>query len=521
MKKFLISAAAVAMMFASCSKDKEIEYITVHDTVTVNKEVEKVVEKEKLIGYYTENTPLIIEKGDTVIVNYGNIEVGKQDGQDIVYEMYSTIMDPKKGKYTEYTLNCNALGALALKDAEGGLKGQDMENPVTHVTIVNRGTITVHTKDLVEKYRNQIQTPDNQGLKYKYFRVIVMFAGKNSKVVNEGKINVYFDHDPEILSTVYVMGLVAGDGGEIVNSGEINFYGTGSKYTRMRGAATFANSITIINDGKISAKVDVAEDSRGITTGGTNTNVVNNGTIEMTLPGTLFGMTRYANNNLVNNGTIKLTSVACPEQYRLTDFKICSAFYDPHNDKRTGLLSPMLNRGTVTVDMQGAEEAQNRVGIGMMIDVLANSTQKYIDENLNVYIENEGAIKVSSVSPSIPVAEAGFKSSAAGVGAAVTLGQWKTTLRDFAQTKDLFLSLGLKMNVNVGKLILSAPDNYTSGTAYSIAQNAIISARNPNQVTEITGYDNMTVASGSADYELVWDKENQTAALKKSEVAAK
>ena len=518
MKKILLSAAAVAMLFASCSKDTETEYITVHDTVTINKEVEKIVEKEKLIGYYTDSKPLLIQQGDTVIVNYGDIEVG---GDIEVYEQFTTILDPKKGKYNEYTLNCNALGAIKLKDGEDGLKVQDMENGIQNVTLINRGTITVHTKDLVEKYKDLIQTPENDAPKYKEFRVTTIFASKNSKVINEGVINVYFDHDPDNRSLIYVIGMNAALGSEVLNTGEINFYGTGSAYTRMRGVATFANNISIINDGKITAKVDAAEDSRGITTGGTLSNVINNGTIDMTVPGVLYGITRYANNNITNNGIIKLTSVAAPEKYRLTSPKMCSGIYDPLNNKRGGYLSPMVNRGSILIDMQGAEENVNRAGFGMCADVQANSTQEYISDSLSYVMENEGIVEVKSVDPAhIMVGEAAFYASGASV-ATIQIGKWKTKLRDFATAGDhLFLSFGAKLNFGAGTIVLTAPDGYVSETAYSVAPESLIFTA-PGKKTESTGYESLLFKTGTQGYSVVLDTENKTAALKKDTPLAK
>jgi hypothetical protein len=523
MKKILLSAAAVAMLFASCGKDTETEYITVHDTVTVNKEVEKIVEKEvekeKLVGYYTDSKPLLLQQGDTVIVNYGDIEVGA----DVeVYEQFSTILDPQKGKYNEYTLNCNALGAIKLKDGDDGLKVQDMENGLQNVTLINRGTITVHTKDLVEKYKDLIQTPENTTPKYKEFRVTTIFASKNSKVINEGVINVYFDHDPDNRSLIYVIGMNAALGSEVLNTGEINFYGTGSAYTRMRGVATFANNISIVNDGKITAKVDAAEDSRGITTGGTLSNVINNGTIDMTVPGVLYGITRYANNNITNNGTIKLTSVAAPEKYRLTSPKMCCGFYDPLNNKRSGYLSPMVNRGSILIDMQGAEENENRAGFGMCADVQANSTQEYISDSLSYVMENEGIVEVKSVDPAhIMVGEAGFFSSAPVAAATIQLGKWKTKLRDFATADDhLFLSYGgVNLNFGAGTIVLTAPDGYVSETAYSVAPGSLVfSATKPSN---IIGYESLLFKTGTQGYSVVLDTENKTAALKKDTPLAK
>ena len=147
----------------------------------------------------------------------------------------------------------------------------------------------MHTKDLVERYIDQVQTPDDKTLPYTYLRVLVMYAGENSTVVNEGTINIYYDHDPSVAATIYVMALVAGEGSSIINNGEIHFYGT------------------------MTAEVDMASDSRMITTGGTKSNVINNGTMQMRMPGNILCLTRYGDTNLINNNVIEVTSVNMPK----------------------------------------------------------------------------------------------------------------------------------------------------------------------------------------------------------------
>ena len=344
-----------------------------------------------------------------------------------------------------------------------------------------------------------------------------MSAGKESKVINEGTINVYFDHDQDNLSTIYVMALVAGDGGEIINTGEIHFYGTGSKFTRMRGVGTFANNISIVNDGIITAKVGAAEDSRGVTTGGTYTNVVNNGTIDFELPGTVFGLTRYANNNLINNGTINLKAVDSPEQYRLGTALEVAGLYDPLNDNRVGPLPPMINRGTITIDIQGKEES--RICSGMLFDILGGTTN-YLND-LDIHIENEGFINVNNETQKSVGAEAMFFAKNKSLAATITLGHWKTKLRDFAQTKDLFVAYGLNINLGVSKLMLASSESYVSETPYSIAPEALFTPGKGYRC-EIKGKENMTIVSANANkFALVLDNENQTAALKVVDPVAK
>ena len=502
-KFFMIPSLVALSILSSCSKDKDIEYrdIIVHDTITET----ETIETEKIIGYYTGTTPFYIHKKDTVVVNYGDIEVGKVEN-DTVFDMVSKLLGPT-GYYEEHTLNCSAFGSMSLKpDEDGTLVLDTKETPVTHTTLVNRGTITVHTKDLVEKYKDLIKTPDHPERKYEYFRIIVLFSGKNSKVVNEGVINVYFDHDPEIQSTIYVMGLLAGNGGEIINTGEINFYGHGSKFTRMRGVGTFADNLSIVNDGVIKAEVEVAEDSRGITTGGTYTNVVNNGTIDMKLPGTLYGITRFANNNIINNGKIILTSVDAPEKYRLETTKNVAGLYDPINGAREGLLSPMINRGEITINAESTQE--EGLYAGMLFDVQSATSQIMISSYLDIHIENEGLITTTKQKEETQISEAAFYTRNENFNAVISLGHWKTYLRDFSTTKDLFYTNKVNFKYGASKFVLLAPENYNFGTAYKITPVAQFGDIDVAKIN-LTDFESMQIVSGDSEkYKVNYDKDN-------------
>lgn len=505
-KFFEISSLVALSILSSCSKDKDIEYrdIIVHDTITET----ETIETEKIIGYYTGTTPLYIHKKDTVVINYGDIEVGKVEN-DTVFDMVSKLLGPG-GYYEEHTLNCSAFGSMSLKpDEDGTLVLDTKETPVTHTTLVNRGTITVHTKDLVEKYKDLIRTPDHPERKYEYFRIIVLFSGKNSKVVNEGVINVYFDHDPEIQSTIYVMGLLAGNGGEIINTGEINFYGHGSKFTRMRGVGTFADNLSIVNDGVIKAEVEVAEDSRGITTGGTYTNVVNNGTIDMKLPGTLYGITRFANNNIINNGKIILTSVDAPENYRLivgqdiTNPKNVAGLYDPINGNRQGLLSPMINRGTITINAESTQE--EGLYAGMLFDVQSAVSQNMIYNYLDIHIENEGFITTTKKKVETQTAEAAFFTRNSQLCATISLGHWQTYLRDFANTKDLFYTNKVFFKYGASKFVLLPSENYEFGKEYAIDVNSQFGNIGTEAIKSFN-IDDMEIVSGDSEkYKVYYD----------------
>ncbi len=454
---------------------------------------------------------IMTDVSGSTVVNYGNIELGVGN-DDLVFEMNSQVITPE-GKHWEYTLNCCAMGAATLKDGV-----QDNTTPVTDVTMINKGTITIHTHDLVEKYVDQIQCPENPNLRYKYLRLIGLYAGKNSKVINDGVINVYFDHDPLVTPTIYVMGLIGGEGSEIINNGEINFYGLGSINTRIRGIGTYSDNINIVNNGLITADVAMADDSRAITTGGTLTNVVNEGTIRFRLPCTVYTMTRYGDTHLTNNGTIEVTSTSIPEEYQaLANPQNCNqcAMYEPLQAVRTGM-PPMINNGKIILKMDiSGKPNPNRRLYGMLFDL-----QDAVAENLNVTIINTGSIELDDPSNgAYEMAEVSFSARMNATKGAcnITLGTWKTKLRDFAKTRNLFQARCVKMDFSQATLLLDADDSYESGTSYSIAPEDLLInlGAKMNLRYEYSGYDQLTVKSANENYSLNWDKEAKTASLTK------
>lgn len=488
MKKLSFLFAILLLFVTSCSND---------DDPIVNPEA-----GEKQL-------PLVTEEIGATIVNTREMEIGSVEN-DIIFDMVSTVMT-SEGHVKERTLNCCGIGAVAIVGGE-----QDFESSIEKVTLINKGTITVHTKDLVERYIDQIQSPQNANLRYKYFRIIVMYGGKNNLLINEGTINVYFDHDPDITPTVYVMAMAAGEGSSILNKGEIHFYGNGSVATRMRGMATFGDNITAINEGIMTATVGMADDSRMITTGGKLSNVINNGILKMQVPGTVCCMTRYGDSNLINNNLIEITSVCMPDGYTPVvsneNYLIC-ALYEALQDSRTAVSSPLINRGNIHVTLSGSNPVDShRQGFGMLCDLQGKGTAEAFEVN----IHNEGNIVVKQDgNQHYNLAEAGFFARNVKAACHIKLGRWNTTLRDFSNTHDLFLLKGSKVNFTGGEVLLSKEDGYVEGTAYSIAPEALLYRADDTHRYEYTGYENLNFIARDTSTELIWDQENQMVSLKK------
>lgn len=452
---------------------------------------------------------LITDESGVTVTNTKDIVIG-QGQDDVVFEMSSTVLGAG-GLKVEKTLNCCAMGALAFDGDK-----VDSTRSVKNVTLINRGSITVHTKNLVERYAHLIQTPDDTSRAYLYFRVLVMYGGKNCMVINEGKINVYFDHDPSITSTVYVMGLVSGEGSSIVNNGEIHFYGKGSVATRLRGMATFGDNISALNTGTMTADLEMAEDARMITTGGTKSNVINDGIMRMRMPGKVLCMTRYGDSNLINNNTIELTSVDMPVGYASIvgeeDHIICG-LYEPLQASRKGMPS-LVNRGTISVSIEGSENSVRTQGYGMFCDLMHQKA-----EELEVNIINDGEINLRQSGPKhFDMAEAGFvarKASALGA-CSIMMGRWQTKVRDFGQTHDLFLAKGVKMDFSGGKLLLVKDGSYVDGTVCGVKpEDLMYNAASESGMFryEYTGYENMDIKCKDSNVTLQWDKVNRTVSL--------
>ena len=492
MKKFIGLWFWGILLFAisSCSEDEE--------PVFVPEEEEEI---------------LITGESGTTVVNTKDIVLGVSE-DDVVFEMTSTILTTS-GRVTETTLNCCAMAGINFTD-NGGMLAMDTLNMVEDVVLINRGTITIHTKDLVERYKDQIQTPDDPERPYTYLRLLAMFAGTNSTIINEGIINVYFDHDPSVTSTIYVMGMNGGGNSSMINNGEIHFYGNGSVATRLRGMATFGNSISAFNNGVMTAELDMCEDARMITTGGTKSNVINDGTMQMRLPGYILCMTRYGDSNLINNGVVDLTMVDLPEGYTAVgnaENPVVCAMYDPLSGGRTQMPS-LVNRGSISIAIEGSERSNSvSQGYGMYCDLMGAG-----GGDLQVNVINDGSIKVSQSGPvDFRMAEAGFitRPAVREETCCIKLGRWNTTLRDFSQTQDLFYGQGVNMDFGGGELLLKKGEDYVDGTSYSVAPEALLYNGGRTMFRyEYSGYENFEIkAADESNVNLTWDKENNQVSL--------
>lgn len=494
MKKHLYYYLLLALpiiFFASCSDDD--------DEIDVPKD---------------DQTALITNKSGDIVINTDDIVVGESD-DDVVFERISTTFAGGK-KNESKTLNCCAMGGTnIIENPNSGLMMEDTINRVTDVTLINRGTITVHTKNLVEKYSQYITTPEEEK-EYEYLRVQIMLTGTSGTLINEGKINVYLDHSPDTKCTVYVMAMVGDTCSNIINKGEINFYGDGSPASRYRGMATFGDYVSCQNEGSITSTVAMAEDARGITNGGTYGTIINSGTINFRGTGTLLGMTRYGDCTITNTGTISLTMTDMPDGYqtiRTDDWLIAAGLFEAIAGYRFSA-PPMENRGTIKVKLENTESSEDyRQAYGMVYH--GNSSTRMV-----MNLINTGTVEVSQSGPKMDrVAEFGvvlMQKQTALLD--VKMLKWRTKIRDFASTQDLFIGRGISLDLSGGELMLEPPTNYVSGTKYTMNTSAIFKDVGTSTLPcKITGFENMKISSTSSNYSVVWDKENETIALVEKE----
>lgn len=453
---------------------------------------------------------VIVDQSGETYVNTGKIVIGLSDN-DITYKRETTIID-SRGRVKEIVRDCSAMAAIKLN---GDV--QDTLTRVNNVTLINKGVIEIHTKKFVEKFHDQTQfTNDDETADrtYHYLRVLGMLGeGEGNMLVNEGLIDVYFDHDPKTEFIVYCFAMCGNEYSTFINRGQIRFQGFGAEQARMRGMGTMGRNVTSINAGTMTCNVELAEDTRFITTGGDYNDIVNNGVMEGKTTGRLIGMTRFGNSNIVNNGTINLTTTKVKDGYEIklypADRFACGMMESVSATRKN--IPPMSNRGAINVHIDEAESAA-AVGHGIFFDMVAPN-------DANVTINNEGSIHVSQSDPQYKhdMAEVGFVNRSGQAGAChITVGRWKTTLRDFATTHDLFFAKGISMDFAGSEFQLMRGNGYIDGTAYSVAPEALIYNANPEgSICEYKGYDQVNFTAVENDVNMNWDKEAKTISLSK------
>ncbi|MBR4809980.1 MAG: hypothetical protein IK031_06850 [Bacteroidales bacterium] len=336
-------------------------------------------------------------------------------------------------------------------------------------TLVNEGEIEIHLDEMVKAYKHLIQSSpkDEKGI-YRFIKCFAMAAGKNSMLINNGVIKVYFDYDVTSDTPVYGETLLAGENSTIINNGEIQLLGNGSFNTQARAIAVPADNMTIINNGRISLEMERASTIRILATTGVGGSIMNYGKIYVKAPGRIMTVARFADTHLVNSGEIELVSVAKFVENKVSflyqSYPLACAFYE-HFLPNKQPIPPIINSGKVKLHLEGSEESTPKaVAFGIYSELVGEETQTHV-------FENTGEIIVTKSGPyDFQTAEIGFNvQSAKNFPFNVEIRRWKTAKRDFAKTRDLFAAGSGRFDLS--KAEIYTPDGEILGKEGAVFQN--------------------------------------------------
>ena len=116
----------IALFIASCSKE--------NDPVIPKAETQE---------------QLHTDVSGATVINTGKIVIGLDDN-DLAYTRIATILKPNGWKQKN-VIDCSGMFAIPIVPGENK---EDTLRFVINATLINRGTIEIHTKKLVEKYKS-------------------------------------------------------------------------------------------------------------------------------------------------------------------------------------------------------------------------------------------------------------------------------------------------------------------------------------------------------------------------------
>ena len=382
--------------------------------------MENIVEKSVRVGsagYYVNREHLVITKpeaGNVADITEQAIAAGKVlKGRNIVLYALAALMDDEENP------------------------GQQRLAP--NATLINEGVIEIHMHDIVDAYKAQVKaTPDDPNGTYRFVKCFAMAAGKDSTIINEGIIRIYFDQEKDLETAVYGETLLSGENSTVINNGTIELLGNGSFDTQTRVIALPVNNVTIINNGKINVDVEKASTVRVLATTGIGGTIANYGSIRINSTGRIMTIARFANTHLINAGDIDIVSrahfIVNKVSFLYQSYPLACAFYE-HSLPNTQLVPPLVNKGTVKIHLEGSEASTPKaVAFGIYSEMVGK------EEHIH-RMENTGSITVSKSGPyDFLVAEVGVNAqSAKDFPYHVEIGEWHTEARNFTETKDLFV----------------------------------------------------------------------------------
>lgn len=354
--------------------------------------------------------------------------------------------------------NIAVYGMAALSD-DPAHKGRHHLAP--NATLVNEGIIEIHLREMVEAYRDQIKaTPDAETGIYRFIKCFAMAAGKDSMIINEGTIRIFFDQDLDSDTPVYGETLLAGENSTLINNGSIELIGKGSYATQARGIAVPANNMTLINNGSIRLELERASTIRILATTGLGGAILNYGSIDVKSAGRIMAIARFANTHLLNEGRVNIVSKATYIENKVSflyqSYPLACAFYE-HSLPNAHPVPPIVNTGEVTVHLEGSEASTpHAVAFGIYSEMVGKEEQVH-------RMENTGRITVSQSGPyPFMVAELGANvQSAKDFPYPIEIGEWHTAARDFAATRDLFVCNSGRFDFQHAQLVVEGATDAT------------------------------------------------------------
>ena len=386
------------------------------------------------------------------------------------------------GEYMPPNYCISYYGMTSLVKDTGKYSKLNADIPGNFIELTNDGIINMHSKNIVLEYESQLDTAEDNSKKYDAFIGWGMLAGENSKLFNNGEINMYFDHtNTNANYTVMMRPLYANEYSTMVNNGKIRATGKGSLGAEVRGITTGHGHMTLENNGTIYLDVEKSFLSRAFLSLGDGGRVINNGTIYNKATCTTFGMLATTGTELINTGKVTVISTGqnpakVPGFHSDFTTTTTGAYGMTSSPKKSGGDGSIINRGKVIVQLQANKNSSpNAFAAGMMVMsargedpllTLENTGIIEVSSNLKPNKENNYLVHASEISINSLIPK--WKN------ANVAISTWATTLRDFGAAKNFIQARTCVIDFSNTKLILRESKNYKLGTSYIISPETLI-----------------------------------------------
>lgn len=395
-------------------------------------------------------------------VNYGHLDISEPTGKNYFEYKHQNI--PNQPGVVVKNIAVCAMAALEDNPEQPGSKML-----ASHATLINRGVIDIHFSKIYALYKErktQSENPDDTN--NDTVRCYAMVAGTDSLLINEGTINVYMDQEIDAQVSLYGCAMWANARSMMLNRGSIHFIGDGSWQSYIRGVGSMDSHLQIINDGEITVDLKRAYQTRILHTAGQFGSLTNNGVIRVRTSGRIMVLGCLAGTRMMNNGEIYITSLATflenKVSYHYQFDPLATAMYE-HFLPNNLPTCPAVNRGTIKVHLVGTElSGPNPVAFGFYCHQVGTNGETPVHR-----MENEGIIEVTQEGPvHYDTAEVGVNIQSVGdYPVTVKIGRWKTKVRDFSSTHDLFMSRSAKFD-------LTGMDLQLTGTVAEIDKNELV-----------------------------------------------